>query len=156
MQTFLPYKDFQKTVECLDYKRLGKQRVETMQIMNVLCGLSSGWANHPAVLMWENYEEKLLEYQFVTIAEWTARGYKDNVCLDKTIAAFECLNGPFKEPWWLGNHNLHQSHQSNLLRKNFEHYSQFGWSVRNDIEYWWPTKEVPECPIKMLATATFQ
>ena len=28
MQTFLPYKDFGKTAKCLDYRRLGKQRVE--------------------------------------------------------------------------------------------------------------------------------
>ena len=33
MQTFLPYKDIQKSVKCLDYRRLGKQRVEAMQIL---------------------------------------------------------------------------------------------------------------------------
>ena len=27
MQTFMPYSDIKKSVECLDYKRLGKQRV---------------------------------------------------------------------------------------------------------------------------------
>ena len=36
MQTFLPYKSFKKSAETLDYQRLGKQRVEAMQIINVI------------------------------------------------------------------------------------------------------------------------
>lgn len=36
MQTFLPYSDFKKTAKCLDYKRLGKQRVEAWQIYETL------------------------------------------------------------------------------------------------------------------------
>ena len=34
MQTFMPYPDIVKSVRCLDYKRLGKQRVEAMQTYN--------------------------------------------------------------------------------------------------------------------------
>jgi len=33
MQTFLPYPDLRDSVACLDNKRLGKQRVEAMQIL---------------------------------------------------------------------------------------------------------------------------
>ena len=36
MQTFLPYSDFIKSAKCLDYRRLGKQRVEAWQIYNTL------------------------------------------------------------------------------------------------------------------------
>ena len=36
MQTFLPYKSFVKSLNCLDNKRLGKQRVEAMQILNAI------------------------------------------------------------------------------------------------------------------------
>jgi len=32
MQTFLPYADFKESAQCLDYRRLGKQRVEAKQI----------------------------------------------------------------------------------------------------------------------------
>jgi len=32
MNTFLPYPDFVKSAQCLDYRRLGKQRVEAWQI----------------------------------------------------------------------------------------------------------------------------
>ena len=48
MQTFLPFKSFQKTAKCLDYRRLGKQRVETMQILKALSQENYGWKNHPA------------------------------------------------------------------------------------------------------------
>jgi hypothetical protein len=38
MQTFLPYADYAQSAAVLDQKRLGKQRVETLQIMQVLLG----------------------------------------------------------------------------------------------------------------------
>lgn len=38
MQTFLPYPDFSKSASVLDKRRLGKQRVENLQIMQVLLG----------------------------------------------------------------------------------------------------------------------
>lgn len=38
MQTFLPYADYAQSAAALDQKRLGKQRVETLQIMQVLLG----------------------------------------------------------------------------------------------------------------------
>ena len=56
MQTFMPYEDFRKTFECLDYRRLGKQRIEAFQILRCLEGLTSGWKNHPAVKMWRGHE----------------------------------------------------------------------------------------------------
>ena len=53
MQTFLPYADFVKTAKCLDYRRLGKQRIEAFQILNILEGKTTkaGWKHHPAVLI---------------------------------------------------------------------------------------------------------
>jgi hypothetical protein len=36
MQTFLPYPDFKKSIKALDYRRLGKQRVEAYQIIRTL------------------------------------------------------------------------------------------------------------------------
>ena len=36
MQIFLPYADFRKSLRVLDNKRLGKQRVETYQIISAI------------------------------------------------------------------------------------------------------------------------
>lgn len=35
MNTFLPYPSFDESAKCLDYKRLGKQRVEAKQILEI-------------------------------------------------------------------------------------------------------------------------
>src|SRR3954468_19517979 len=52
MQTFLPVADFAGSARLLDTPRLGKQRVETLQILRAIELPDYGWANHPAVLMW--------------------------------------------------------------------------------------------------------
>ena len=89
MQTFLPYPDFEQSAAVLDRARLGKQRVETMQLMNAMLrqylGESvSGWINHPAKRMWDGYAWALLQYQIAVISEWVrVRGYKDT-CMQKT------------------------------------------------------------------------
>jgi len=36
VNTFLPYQNFRKIAKILDWKRLGKQRVEAKQIINIL------------------------------------------------------------------------------------------------------------------------
>lgn len=41
VNTFLPYPDFVKVAKLLDYRRLGKQRVEAKQIINILTYLDS-------------------------------------------------------------------------------------------------------------------
>lgn len=132
MQTFLPYSDFQKSVEILDYRRLGKQRVETFQVLNILLERtqSKGWVNHPVTRMWRGFEEALKLYQNITITEWVKRGYKNNLLfenVDVTKLIF---------PKWLGDEEFHRSHRSNLLRKNFEYYSEY-FDEPTDLEYKW-------------------
>ena len=137
MQTFLPYADFDKTAKSLDRQRLGKQRVETMQIMNAILNPDYGWQNHPAVNMWRDYESTLLEYQEAICNEWTSRGYKDT-CLQKTIDLVSSSKTNTTRPGWIGDYEFHLSHQSNLLRKLPDHYSQHFVNVPNDLPYVWP------------------
>ena len=40
MQTFLPYESFKQSARVLDWRRLGKQRVEGMQIINAIEAVS--------------------------------------------------------------------------------------------------------------------
>lgn len=134
MQTFLPYSNFWQSAECLDYRRLGKQRVEAYQILNTLQGKSKGWKNHPAVSMWKGYQDALKMYMNVCILTWMSRGYKNTMQLAVDID-FE----NYKEPPWLGNPEFHASHRSNLLRKNEEFYRKLGWLEPTDLEYIWPS-----------------
>lgn len=139
MQTFLPYSNFEHSARVLDMKRLGKQRVEVLQIAKALITPEYGWQQHPAVKMWRGHLGALLCYQQAICNEWTGRGYQDT-CLDKTteLLRYERLT----TPPWLGNEKFHLSHQSNLLRKLPEHYSKYFLGVPNDLEYVWPGEEV--------------
>lgn len=132
MQTFLPYSNIIDTVKCLDYRRLGKQRVEAKTIISILEGnnKSMGWVNHPAVKMWRGHTAYLKLYYNACITEWISRGYKNTMCF------FEAVNPV--PPKWLGNEEFHRSHRSNLLRKNNIYYGQFGWTEPNNLPYIWP------------------
>ena len=133
MQTFLPYRDFRKSLKCLDYRRLGKQRVECYQMLNVLLNRnnSKGWRNHPATKMWQGYENALKLYLNLCIDEWVARGYNNNM-------KHEIITGEVVYPPWLGSKKFHVAHRSNLVRKLPEHYKKFFPHVRDDIPYVWP------------------
>jgi hypothetical protein len=129
MQTFLPYSSFIKTANCLDYRRLGKQRVEARQI---LTSLRNGgvWRNHPAVRMWAGYEFALTVYSNVMIEEWVRRGYNNTMPIILVL--------DYVLPSWFGDERLHASHRSNLLRKDPKYYGQFGWVENPDLPYHWP------------------
>ena len=118
-------------------RRLGKQRVETLQILNALSNPSYGWGNHPAVRMWRGHDASLVQYGLAICQEWLRRGYRDT-CAEK-IAAFAPSEDPFsRPPTWLGDEAFHASHRSNLLRKDFDHYKQFLWTEPTDLPYIWP------------------
>ena len=138
MQTFLPYCNFSMSAACLDRARLGKQRVETLQILKALLLPDYGWKSHPAVRMWEGCDQLLVLYGWAICNEWIARGYQDT-CLAK-ILAFHDPSRPFNVLWWLGEKAFHDSHKSKLLQKKPDHYNQFNWDVPRDLDYWWPTK----------------
>lgn len=137
MQTFLPYPDFQKSLQALDDKRLGKQRVETFQIINAITGRPKldgtpykGWINHPCSVMWKNYVPALKLYFNLSIDEWTIRGFKNTMKkedIDETI----------EYPNWFGYDKFHDSHKSNLLKKDYLYYSKYNWKVSQDNPYVW-------------------
>lgn len=135
MQTFLPYESFEESARVLDRQRLGKQRVEVLQLLKTLHE-GGGWSNHPAARMWRGNESFLIAYGIHACAEWKRRGYKDT-CMAK-IAAYADLFSCDKRPAWLGDAAFHRSHQSNLLRKLPEHYGPLFPGVPNDLPYVWP------------------
>lgn len=138
MQTFLPYPSYQRSVIVLDRQRLGKQRVEALQIARTLAGISNGWRNHPAVRMWDGYLPSLVKYGVAACDAWTGRGYRDT-CRAKLLDIVP-LDVAFrsKEPPFIGDDAFHASHRSNLLRKNPEWYARYEWSEPSDLPYVWP------------------
>jgi hypothetical protein len=159
MQTFLPYANFSETARVLDRQRLGKQRVETLQIAKALV-TGTGWVNHPATRMWAGHLGSLYQYQAAICYEWvTVRGYRDT-CFEKTATVLgmfprtipemedliaderwpvvQCQGRCPCRPAWLGRRDVHQSHRSNLLRKAPEHYGMHWPDEPDDLPYVWP------------------
>ncbi len=136
MQTFLPFPSFARSAKVLDRQRLGKQRVETYQILLALSGKKTGWANHPATKMWRGHENSLALYGMAVCREWISRGYKDS-CLEK-IGRFYDLEKRTDRPDWLGKRKFHLSHKSNLVRKDAGHYGKYFKNISGDLPYVWP------------------
>jgi hypothetical protein len=135
----------------LDQRRLGKQRVEALQVLRGLTVEGYGWRHHPAVLMWGGFEEALATYGLEMCREWTARGFADTVAVtirsDLLAAGFGDAPRPQAAlatadllPPWLGRDDLHRSHRSALLRKDPEHYRNHFDDVADDLPYVWPVR----------------
>lgn len=144
MQTFLPFRSFDKSARALDLSRLGKQVIEGGQIARALFDPDYGWQHHPAVCMWRGSETRLLAYTRACAREWQGRrgaihGAWPNL-LD-WLTERDIGGLPYQPaPAWLGDERLHASHRSNLLRKDPIHYGRFGWAEPDDLPYWWPVR----------------
>jgi len=142
MQIFLPYSDFKESLKVLDNKRLGKQRVETYQIISAITRRPKldgtpykGWLNHPCTIMWKEYVPALKMYLNCSIGEWIVRGFKNTMIMEDVDQDQVVL------PPWIGNEVFHSSHRANLLKKEPEFYNQYGWIEDPSDPYVWLDKE---------------
>ncbi|MFJ3582873.1 MSMEG_6728 family protein [Streptomyces sp. NPDC090127] len=152
MQTFLPYENFSGSAAVLDPRRLGKQRVEALQVFRGLTVPTYGWRRHPAVRMWAGYEEALVRYGLDVCGVWTAEGRVDT-CAVTLMADYRAwrpsaevrgqsgLAAAGELPPWLGESAFHRSHQSALLRKDPAYYRPHFPDVPDDLPYVWPASD---------------
>lgn len=152
MQTFLPYPGFVDSATVLDPRRLGKQRVEALQVFRGLTVPGYGWRHHPAVRMWAGYEEALVRYGLDVCGVWTAEGRSDT-CAATLLGGYLAwrpgaapreqrrLAADGELPPWLGDPAFHLSHQSALLRKAPELYDRHFPGVPDDLPYVWPPSD---------------
>jgi hypothetical protein len=148
VQTFVPYADFEASARALDRKRLGKQRVECLQVLRGLTIPTYGWRHHPAVKMWRGHEEALGRYALTCCAVWVVQGFGDTcaatIGVDLATAGItrvrqqDELAAAGALPVWLGDEAFHRSHQSSLVRKDPEHYRPQFPDVPDDLPYVWP------------------
>ena len=134
MQVFVPETDFREIARVLDYRRLGKQRVETFQILRANLDLTMGWKKHPASRMWADNLAGLSAYGVAMCEEWIARGYKDTT-MEKIVALV--APDPTDLPTWWGRMDIVESHRSNLVRKDADYYRPIYPDVPDDLPYLW-------------------
>lgn len=148
MQTFLPYADFAASARALDPRRLGKQRVECLQVVRGLTVADYGWRHHPAVTMWRGHLEALGRYALTCCEVWTATGRADTCAstlrVDLAGAGVEEMRTQDELaeagalPTWLGDEDFHRSHRSALLRKDPTFYRPLFGDEPDDLPYVWP------------------
>jgi hypothetical protein len=148
VQTFLPWADFEASARALDTKRLGKQRVECIQVVRGLTVPTYGWRHHPAVKMWRGHLEALGRYALTCCDVWVERGHGDTCAATlradlaaagvTTIRSQAELAVAGELPPWLGDEDFHRSHRSSLVRKDPAHYRPQFPDVPDDLPYVWP------------------
>jgi hypothetical protein len=151
VQTFLPYADFERSARALDSKRLGKQRVEVIQIVRALTVPGYAWKTHPAVLMWQGYEEALGRYGLVMCDVWVERGFGDTCAatIAADLAAFgispirlelALREADLMPPWVVDGDPVLESHRSALVRKDPELYGPMFPQADPEVPYVWPVR----------------
>ncbi|MFD5402996.1 MSMEG_6728 family protein [Streptomyces griseorubiginosus] len=152
MQTFLPDPDFRQSALLLDPRRLGKQRVEALQVLRGLTVPGYGWRHHPAVRMWAGYEEALVRYGLEVCRVWREQGHPDS-CAASLLAGLPALRpgtvvrdqmqltADGEVPPWLGDRAFHESHRSALVRKDPETYAELFPGTPDDLPSVWPASD---------------
>lgn len=164
VNTFITSMKLSDTFKDLDYRRLGKQRLEAKQIINVLEKIDSGedvsgigFASHTATKMWIGYTNALKAYYNLCLQEWIDRGYKNNMVkydvdetkftnreceFDGKITTFTSEETEFTYPPFASFKPFILSHRSALYKKDPKFYSKF---LDEELEpyiehgYLWPT-----------------
>ena len=150
MQTFLPYPSFAESAAVLDTARLGKQRIETMQILRAVLLPTYGWQRHPVVAMWRGFVPALTAYGLAVTDTWRARGHADTVRAQLVEFAPEVDGTPQEElaaagllPPWIGDEAVHESHRSRLIAKDPAFYRPAFPGTPEGLEYVWPDPRHP-------------
>ena len=108
-----------------------------------------GYMNHSAARMWKGHEYKLAQFGALNCQVWGERfgytfdpgqkGYetwKDMFGWQTHLWKDETNN--FSLPDWWGREDVHASHRSVLLSKDYEYYSKFAWEEEPEYKYVWP------------------
>jgi hypothetical protein len=134
MQTFLSEYTFIDSAKVLDNIRLNKQLLEGRQILEILLEPnldSNAWKNHPAVLMWKNFEHSLYNYLLEIARECLNRNIKITKNWDTiTILRSEYLDNTIpRYPFWMYDTDILtkiiNSHRYNLYLKDPVFYNRY-------------------------------
>lgn len=119
IEIYLPYEDFQKSLECMDVRTLGNQRIESFQLIKTLVWDEPKTSySSPVEELWKNHTIALVKYYNMSVDLWKEKGFKNtfpkitNFKFPEEISLPECI----------GNSNFHRAYQIQLLKENRKHY----------------------------------
>lgn len=86
VNTFITSLYLPNTFKKLDFRRLGKQRLEAKQLIDILKMIDNGedvsnvgFSSHPVTQMWIGYTNALKAYYNLCLQEWIDRGYNNTM-----------------------------------------------------------------------------
>lgn len=126
MNTFLPFPSYADSAAALDRLRLGKQRLEVLQmLMAMLVPSREGWRNHPCTKLWRGYSNSLVHYGVCVCEEWRKRGYVDNLlpqirAYEVRVRGFTLEESP--RPRWTDDVRVHIMYRRRLITKDLRYY----------------------------------
>jgi len=145
IQTFMPHDTYEESARALDPVRRRNQRNECKVILKTLLGMypitktgrPGGWPYHPATKMWKGHEYALSTYALAVCKACVDDGWVNG---DLTAFFEEVRNSlePGGCPTWMGSFAFHESHRSNLIRKDPTYYRPKWPGVPDDLPYVWP------------------
>lgn len=104
--------------------------------------LFGGWKHHPASKMWKPFRYSLCAYLIILYHVLKERQIGDYRKHYEEIMELQKTLSDTGKPGWIGSKGFHDSHKSNLLRKDKEKgwnwYKQFNWDVPDNLPYVWP------------------
>ncbi len=141
MQVFLPDTDFAETARVLDTRRLINQILRECKTL-----INGGWPHHPAAKLWRNHRVALARYALVGLDEIDRRGFAQKNMLEHRLwweDRFCSL--VYQEPSRSANlpslcykPEFTRAHRSQLLAKDFAHYSKyFNDVLPGALDYVW-------------------
>lgn len=157
MQVFLPFPDFQQSVQCLDPSRLGNQIWRECKTL-----LNGGWPNHPVAKMWADYKPALANYAVQGLAELKKRkaindaSYYEHLEFFWSIFLTGYTYDEYRKPPFVGNEAFHLSHRLNLLWKGQQDFeagkTDHNWYTNyfsepvptSKPDYLWPQLDSPQ------------
>lgn len=102
--------------------------------------------DRPIHKMWRGHEWYLMALQTAMHEELSTNfGYEDGIYTKTAWLYAQCSLGKrdYKKPFWLGDEDLHRSHQSYLLRSYPEYYKKFFPDTPDDLDMFWPHETTP-------------
>lgn len=137
MNTLLPLPDLAASAECLDDRRLNRQRSDIVALLKKL-DAPVDEKDHPLVKMWRGNEPFLIKYGMIVCIEHQSRGNRD-ATLARIMEFSDTFEDSTKEPpeWW-GDEKFHDSHKSYLLRSLPSHYREFWRELPDELPLMWP------------------
>jgi hypothetical protein len=147
MHTYLPYSNASINTAILSEVDLSQQIRAGLTILETLHGRDKGWQWHPAIGMWNGFEEMLAQRIVQLGIEWVNQGFRDTFNISGRLESMGydlryLRSQNVSTPWWWGDKPFHAAQRAALVRHDRSWYAPiFKGKVDGGLPELWPLAE---------------